>query len=445
MNFDLPPGVLAVLSGLHDAGFDGYIVGGAVRDISMDKLPHDYDITTNALPMQIKSIFKNTVDTGIKHGTVTVIINGTGYEVTTYRTEEGYSDSRHPDSVNFVTDLSQDLKRRDFTINAMCYSPNKGFCDLFGGIEDINKKIIRTVGNPEQRFSEDALRMLRAIRFSAALGFEIEEETAKAIKKCAHLIKNVSAERILGELNKILISPNPHFIANEPAIHLIRYIMPELSVCFETPQHNKYHIYNVGEHIMHAVKETKKNLTLRWAALLHDIGKPVCMSRDNAGIIHFYGHHRDSTRLAGDILRRLRMDKDTAKDIMILVENHDVRIDPTPPSVKRMLTKVTDKLFLQLLSLQIADNLAKNPVFFPEKKRKLDEVRRVYEKVLAEGQPYQLSQLVVNGRDLIKLGFKAGREIGDTLKYLLNEVIISPELNTRDYLLKRARELKKKR
>lgn len=442
---NISDGARNVLTRLHSAGYDAYIVGGAVRDSVMGKPPHDYDIATNALPQQVKAVFKSTIDTGLSHGTVTVVENGVGFEVTTYRRESGYSDSRHPDSVSFVDSIADDLRRRDFTINAMCYRPETGVCDYFGGLSDIRARLIRTVGNPEERFCEDALRMLRAIRFAAVLGFELEESTAAAIKKCAMLIRKVSAERILGEMNKILLSENPIYIEKMHSLGLLHYILPELDICFGTPQRNKYHIYNVGEHILRATAATEKNLVLRWAALLHDIGKPLCMSIDSNDTIHFYGHHKYSAILANDILHRLRMDGDSTRDIIALIENHDVRIEPAPPAVKRMLAKLGDKLFLLLLNLQIADNYAKSERFLSDKLCKIDEVRAVYENVVAEGQPYLLSDLVVNGRDLIKLGFKAGREIGDTLKALLGEVVISPELNNREYLLKRAKELKRKR
>ena len=444
MTLAVSDGAKAIIERLQLAGFEACIVGGAVRDLVMGKTPHDYDITTSAKPAEIKSVFKRTIDTGIAHGTVTVVENGVGYEVTTFRTESGYADSRHPDSIDFVANIEEDLTRRDFTINAMCYNDLSGIIDRHGGQEDLKARLIRTVGNPERRFTEDALRMLRAVRFSAVLGFEIEEETANAIKKCAALIRKVSSERILGELNKILLSANPIYIGKLRELGLMHYILPELDVCFDTPQKNKYHIYDVGNHILHATAETKRDLILRWAALLHDIGKPICMSTDSNGIIHFYGHHKESASLASNVLRRLKMDNDSQRDIIALIENHDVRIEPTPPAVKRMLAKVGDKLFLKLLSLQISDNRAKNEKYLTDKLNRIEAVRKVYENVLAEGQPYMLSDLVVNGRDLIKLGFKAGREIGDTLKILLGEVLISPELNTREHLLKRAKEIKRK-
>lgn len=444
MQIKISDGAESVLDRLHRKGYEAYIAGGAVRDCVMGKTPHDYDIATSARPDEVKKIFKKVIDTGIAHGTVTVIEGGSGYEITTFRKEGGYSDSRHPDSVEFVGSIRDDLERRDFTINAMCYSPQTGVIDYFGGIEDIKAGIVRAVGEAKRRFGEDALRMLRAVRFCAALGFKLEDSTAAAIKSCAPLIKRVSSERLLGELNKILISDHPDAVALLHELGLMRYILPELEVCFSTPQKNKYHIYNVGDHIICATAAAEKDLILRWAALLHDIGKPACISTDSNGIIHFYGHHKESAAMAKDILYRLHMDHDSIRDILLLIENHDVRIEASPPAVKRMLAKLGDKLFLKLLSLQIADNRAKDGKYFAEKQKRIDEVRAVYEDIVAEGQPYLLSDLVINGRDLIKIGFKAGREIGDTLKLLLGEVVISPELNNRDYLLRRAREFRNK-
>ncbi len=445
MEIKISRGVQQILTTIEKAGFEAYIVGGAVRDSIMGKTPSDYDIATNAKPREVKALFSHTIDTGLKHGTVTVIENKIGYEITTYREEAGYRDMRHPDAVKYVDKLSADLKRRDFTINAMAYNPKSGLVDEFGGMEDIDRRIIRCVGVPEERFKEDALRMLRAVRFAACLGFTLDEKVIKAIKKCSVLIKNVSAERILGEVNKILISDYPAKIKLLYETGLMRYIIPELCSCFGTVQNNKYHIYDVGEHIMKAVENTPNDLILRWAALLHDVGKPACLSCDSNGINHFYGHHRESVRIADDVLHKLRMDKESIHDILVLIENHDVRIDMHPAPVKRMLARTGEGLFLKLLLLQEADNRAKNPKYLDEKLAKLHAVYDQCQRIIAEGQPYQTSHLLINGRDLIKLGFKTGREIGDTLKLLLDEVVIDPSLNTRDYLVKRAITLRKKR
>ncbi len=445
MDIILSRGAEYILTTLENAGFEAYVVGGAVRDSLMGKTPSDYDITTNAKPREVKALFSRTIDTGLKHGTVTVIENKVGYEVTTYRVEEGYGDKRRPDNVKYVNNLLEDLKRRDFTINAIAYNPKRGIVDAFGGMADIEKKIVRCVGAPEERFKEDALRMLRAVRFAACLGFEPEEQVLKAIRKCAVLIKNISNERILGEMNKILLCDRPARVKLLYETGLMRYIIPELANCFKTEQNNKYHIYNVGDHIMKAVENTPNDLILRWAALLHDTGKPACLSRDSSGINHFYGHHRESVRIADDVLHRLRMDRDSINDILVLVENHDVRIDSNPAAVKRMLARTGEGLFLKLLLLQEADNRAKNLKFLNEKLSKLHAVYEQCQRIIAERQPYQTSHLQVNGRDLIKLGYKTGREIGDTLKLLLDEVVIDSSLNNRDYLVKRAIMLKRRR
>ncbi len=436
-------GAEQVLKTLENAGFKAYIVGGAVRDSIMGITPSDYDIATNAKPYQVKALFPRTIDTGLKHGTVTVVENKTGFEVTAFRTEGAYNDMRHPDSVSYVEDIETDLKRRDFTVNAMAYSLKYGFLDCFGGMSDINNKIIRCVGNSEQRFKEDALRMLRCIRFAACLGFDIDVEAENAIRKCAVLIKNVSSERILSELNKILLSDNPQKLYLLYKTGLMRYILPNLFACFSTEQNNKYHIYNVGEHIIETVKNTPKDLILRWAALLHDIGKPACRSCDANGIYHFYGHHRESMRMANDLLHKLRMDKDSIHDILVLIENHDVHMDSSPTAVKRMLARTGEQLFFKLLQLQTADNMAKNPLYINDRISKIKAAGERAQQIIAEGQPYTVSQLQINGRDLIKLGYKAGREIGDALKFLLDEVLINPDLNSREYLIKRAIQIKR--
>lgn len=443
MNIELSRGAEKILDTLENAGYEAYVVGGAVRDSLMGKTPSDYDIATNAQPYQIKSLFSRTIDTGIKYGTVTVIDNKVGYEVTTYREEVGY-DMRRPQSVNYISSLDGDLKRRDFTVNAMAYNPKRGLADNYGGQNDLKNGIIRCVGDAEERFKEDALRMLRAVRFAACMGFEPDEETARAIRKCAVLIKNISAERIMSELNKILLCDRPERISLLYDTGLLRCILPELCKCFRTEQNNKYHIYNVGKHITEAVKYTPNDLVLRWAALLHDIGKPSCASCDSNGIYHFYGHHRESARMANDFLHKLRMDKDFIRDVIVLVENHDVRIEATPAGVKRMMARTGEELFFKLLLLQEADNRAKNPKYLDEKLSKLQEVYNIYSRIIAEGQPYTVSQLQINGRDMIKAGFRTGREIGDVLKLLLEEVVIDPSLNTRDYLIKRAVQLKRK-
>ena len=436
---------LEVLEKINDAGYEAYIAGGAVRDILMDKTPHDYDIASAATPAEIKRIFSRTIDTGIKHGTITVIENKSSYEITTFRRDGNYEDGRHPDGVEFVNDVREDCLRRDFTINAMMYSPKTGILDFFGGQDDIKAHIIRCVGDPDKRFSEDALRMLRAVRFRAALDFDIEPSTEQAIKKNAVRIKKVSSERILEELNKILISDHPDYIRDLHNLGLLKYIIPQLERCFGEPQKNKYHIYDVGEHIMHTIKNTPPDLILRWAALLHDTGKPCCPSVDSNGIIHFYGHHRESRRITLDVLHRLHMDSSSIRDIALLVENHDYRVEPSFTAVKRMMAKTGEELFEKLLLLQKADNMAKSPKHLPEKLKRINSAMNIYKRIIESGQPYRISDLVVNGSDLMKVGYRQGRELGDTLRILLDEVIINPELNTRSWLIRRAVELKRKK
>ncbi len=442
MSAILPDDVVYILRTLRVAGYEAFVAGGAVRDMIMGQTPHDYDIATSAHPNDVKRIFSHTIDTGILHGTVTVIINKVGYEITTFRRDGAYTDGRHPSKVSFINSVYTDCARRDFTINAMMYGYDGEMVDFFGGCADIKNRIIRCVGVPEERFKEDALRMLRAVRFSASLSFEIAPDVEKAIRKCSVLIRRVSSERILEELNKILLSDNPDAIRTLHQLGLLQYIIPQLDRCFGEMQKNKYHIYDVGEHIMATVKNTPCNLILRWAALLHDVGKPFCSSVDSNGTIHFYGHHRESCIIANDILYRLHMDKDSIRSISVLIENHDVRIEPSFPAVKRMMARTGEKLFESLMLLQIADNKAKNPEYFEEKYNRISSAMEMYKIVLAERQPYLVSHLMINGRDLQKLGYRPGRCIGDTLKALVNEVIIDPRLNTREYLIKRAKELK---
>ena len=437
-------GANRIIQQLNNCGYKAFIAGGAVRDLIMGKTPHDYDIATSAPPSEIKKAFRHTIDTGIKHGTVTVVENKTGYEVTTFRRDGGYADGRHPSSVEFMTDPREDCRRRDFTINAMMYSPQTGVLDFFGGKEDIKRKIIRCVGEPEKRFKEDALRMMRAVRFRATLDFEIDEKTENAIKKCAVLIRKVSAERIRDELNKILLSEHPDYVRDLHRLGLLKYILPELDICFGEQQRNKYHIYDVGEHIMQTVKNTAPDLILRWAAILHDTGKPCCPSTDSNGIIHFYGHHRESRRITVDVLHRLHMDSDFIRDTALLVENHDYRVDANFTAVKRMMSKTGAELFERLLMLQRADNMAKNPKYLPERLKRIEIGLEIYREVIASHQPYRVSDLVINGRDLMNIGYRQGREIGDALKVILDEVIINPELNVRVYLMKRAKDLRRR-
>lgn len=441
----LPSNVANIINRFENAGFCAYITGGTVRDLLMGILPKEYHISTDAKPYIIKSLFPHTVDIPDRYGTLTVIENGKGYEVSTFRNDGIYIKYKRTDKNVFINDLFEDLSHRDFTVNAMAYNPQEGLIDPFGGEDDIKNKRIRFVGVPSERIDENFERILRAVRFAAVFDFEINGNTLLNIRKCGVMIKKCGYDFIYNELNNILMSPHPENISRLHEVGLLKYIMPELDICFSVRQKNKYHIYNVGSHIMSAAANTPKDYILRWSALFHDIGKPSCQSTDQAGIIHFYGHHRESVRIANDIMHRMHFNSDNIRDICILVENHDVRIDANPMSVKHMLARCGKENFEKLLILQEADNKGKNPKYLPEKLKKLQTVREIYQKIIDENQPYNVSDLVITSRDLIKLGFRAGREIGDTLKILLDEVIADPTLNNYSYLISRVKQIKSKR
>lgn len=324
---DIPKSVKLIIDILEKNGYEAFAVGGCVRDTILDRKPQDWDITTSALPNQVKELFYRTIDTGIQHGTVTVLIKGVGYEVTTYRIDGEYNDSRHPESVEFTADLIEDLKRRDFTINAMAYNPGIGLVDAFDGIGDIEKKEIRCVGNPRERFREDALRILRAVRFSAQLGFHIEEGTMEAIKELAGTLENISAERIHVELEKLIMSNHPDKLITAYEAGITKVVLPEFDAMMECPQVSPYHMYNVGEHTIKVMENVPPTKEMRWAALLHDVGKPdsVTYDKKEPTRMHFYGHAHVGAKMVSTILRRLKMDNKTIKLVTRLVEHHDDR------------------------------------------------------------------------------------------------------------------------
>ncbi|MDD6763603.1 MAG: CCA tRNA nucleotidyltransferase [Clostridiales bacterium] len=440
MKLNITEGAAGITDRLNKAGYRAYIAGSTVRELLLSMTPNCYEIVTNAAPENIKSLFRHTIDAGIGNNTITVVENKTGYEVTSMYCDNAADDGRCADE-----ERGELCRQRDFTINAVLYNPNEGIVDYYGGRQDMADSLIRCVGDPEQCFRADALGMLRAVRLSAVLDFKIEQQTERAIRKCAVLIKKADHGKIRDELNKILLSKHPDKIRELHRLGLLRFIIPELERCFGEPQKNKYHIYDVGEHIMHTVINTPPDLVLRWSALLHDTGKPCCPSTDANGIIHFYGHHRESRRISVDVLHRLRMDADMIKDIAMLVENHDYRVDANYTAVKRMMSKTGAELFEKLLILQKADNMAKNPAHLPDKLKRIECGLGIYRQVIARKQPYRISDLAVNTRDLINIGVRQGREAGDMLKALLDEVIIKPELNTHAYLLKRAKEIRRGR
>lgn len=433
MNAALPAETEKIILLLEGSGFCAYLAGSTVRSLVMKTTPPCFRILTSAKPHQIKTLFPRA-KTHLHTSVLTVSADGREAELYTLADADGAP-----------LDVQSFLSASDFTVNALAMNSSGGILDFFGGMNDISKRIIRCVRPPFASFSADPVRMLRAVRLSAELDFEIEDETMRGIRKYSVLIKKAPSARVREELNKILMSDRPEQIVLLREAGLLKHVMPELDVCFSVRQKNKYHIYNVGAHIIAALSAAPRDLVLRWAALFHDIGKPCCQSTDSSGIIHFYGHHRESVRIANDIMHRLHFDSALIHDVCVLVENHDIRIEPSPSAVKHMLARTGSELFEKLLALQEADSRGKNPKYLDEKLKKAELIKSVYRRITEENQPYRTSDLVVNSRDLIKLGFRAGREIGDTLRILLDEVLADPSLNDRAYLLKRVKQIKSKR
>lgn len=437
----LPDKVRSIITKLESAGYEAYAVGGCVRDSLLGRTPSDWDVTTSAKPQQVKAIFRHTVDTGIRHGTVTVMLDREGFEVTTYRIDGEYEDSRHPKEVVFTANLIEDLKRRDFTINAFAYNDQSGIVDAFGGMEDLKKGVIRCVGAASERFGEDALRMLRAVRFSAQLGFTIAEETKAAIRALAPSLANISAERIQAELVKLLLSDNPDYMRDVYGLGITKVILPELDIAFATAQNNPHHQYTVGEHLMQSLRYTGADKSLRLAALLHDIGKPSVRTTDKEGIDHFHGHVEVSERMAVDILKRLKFDNDTIDKVQKYVRYHDYKPEPDARSVRRAISKIGEAYFPQVMELRRADTLAQSDYQRGEKLAQIDEVLRLYAQIMEKKQCISLKTLAITGNDLIALGVPKGRRIGEILNRLLDEVLQNPESNVHEYLVEKAKEL----
>jgi len=441
---NLPENVREIITTLESAGYEAYAVGGCVRDTLLNKEPDDWDITTSATPEQAKELFARTIDTGIQHGTITVLIGKETYEVTTYRIDGEYEDSRHPKEVIFTSNLLEDLKRRDFTINAMAYNDRSGIVDAFGGMQDLENKIIRCVGNPIERFSEDALRMMRAVRFSGQLGYEIESETAEAVKELAPTLSKISAERICTELVKLMVSDHPEYFLKAYELGMTKVFMPEFDAAMETVQNNPHHCYNVGEHILHSLIHVRKDKVLRLTMLFHDLGKALTRTTDEKGIDHFYGHVDESARIADDIMKRLRFDNDTRHKVVKLVKYHDLDMALTPKGVRKAIVKVSEELFPLLLEVQRGDFMAQSMYKREEKEAELKEIERIYARILEEKNCVSLKTLAVTGSDLIAAGMKPGKEIGEVLQKLLEEVLEDPSLNTKEILLTKAEGILKK-
>jgi len=441
---NLPVNVKEIITTLENAGYEAYAVGGCVRDTLLNKEPDDWDITTSATPEEAKALFPRTIDTGIQHGTITVLIGKETYEVTTYRIDGEYEDSRHPKEVIFTSNLLEDLKRRDFTINAMAYNDRSGIVDAFDGIQDLENKSIRCVGNPKERFTEDALRMMRAVRFSGQLGYEIEPATAEAVKELAPTLSRISAERICTELVKLMVSEHPEYLQKAFELGMTKIFMPEFDAAMETIQNNPHHCYNVGEHILHSLMHVRKDKVLRLAMLFHDLGKARTRTTDDNGIDHFYGHADISAQIADDVMKRLRFDNDTRHKVIKLVKYHDLKMALTPTGVRKAIVKLSEELFPMLLEVKRADFLAQSMYKRDEKEAELSKIERIYAQILEEKNCVSLKTLAITGSDLIAAGMKPGKEIGEVLQKLLEAVLEDPTLNTKERLLKKAESFIKK-
>lgn len=442
MTMDMPKNVDIAINLLQSAGFEAYAVGGCVRDSLLGKTPNDWDITTSAKPEDMKSVFADfhCIDTGIKHGTVTVVIDGEPLEITTFRLDGEYEDNRHPKSVTFTSDLGADLGRRDFTVNAMAYSKMTGTVDLFDGQNDLKNKIIRCVGDPDRRFNEDALRILRALRFASALDFEIEEKTAQSLLKNRALLGNISEERIAKELLKLVCGKGAKRILTDFAPVLFE-ILPELQPMYKNSHDNLHHCYDIYEHTLIAVESIDPEPTLRFAMLLHDCGKPAVKKFDENGVAHFYGHQRISAEISAQILARLKVSNKFRDEILFLVSNHDRwELYENTEKMPRYLSKFGLDGVLKLLKVMRADVLAQSP----EYRYRLDQIADAEEiaKDLAAQKPcLSLRELQINGRTLMDIGIPQGRKLGAVLAQLLDEVKDGVTKNTQEALTTRAREI----
>lgn len=433
----IPQNILYILDRLEQAGYEAYIVGGCVRDGLMGAQPHDFDITTSALPEETEQVFSDlrVIETGIQHGTVTVLYEGEPIEITTYRIDGDYADGRHPDEVKFTRSLAEDVARRDFTMNGIAYSPKRGLFDLYDGAEDIRRGVIRCIGDPDKRFGEDALRILRALRFSAVLGFSIEESTATSLRRNKSLLSRVSAERIFKELQKLLCGRNAGAVLREFS-EIFAEIIPELAPCIGYEQHSRYHAYTLYEHLVRAVEACPPDEGLRLAMLLHDIGKPLTQSEDASGEWHFYGHAEESAGLAEEILRRLKTSNALRERVCAIIRYHGFVPERTERFIRRRLSKHGMELFRDIMLAHIADDSAKQE-FAKERIPEWREIIRLAEEINARQPCLRIKDLAIGGRELAEL-VPPSPKTGETLKYLLDGVIEGRFPNERGELMRQA-------
>ena len=439
----MPTQVQRAIDRLEAAGFEAYAVGGCVRDTILGRTPNDWDITTSALPNETASVFRDCriIETGIQHGTLTVILDGMSLEITTFRSDGEYLDNRHPASVTFAKRVEDDLSRRDFTVNAMAYHPNRGLVDLFGGREDLKNRRIACVGDAITRFEEDGLRILRALRFAAVLDFEIAPETAEAIHHCRHLLGNIAVERLREELCKLLCGVGAVRILRE--YHdVIAVFIPEISACVDFDQNTKYHCYDVYEHLLQALDRVEgKDLWTHLAAFLHDVGKPQCYTEDENGG-HFKGHGEVSAALTETILRRLKFDNATIESVTRLVAYHDRPIAAEPRAVKRLMRAMPDEDILRLMELKRCDRLAHAEAYCTPGEE-LTRIPKIMQQIREADECISLRTLAIKGDDLMEMGIPKGKEIGRILGALLEEVIDGNLSNEHEALCKAAKEMMK--
>ena len=438
MHFPLPVPVTDALSRLEAKGFEAYAVGGCVRDYILGRTPHEYDLCSAATPDELRACFsaERIIETGLKHGTLTLVLDGMPLEITTFRSDGRYSDSRHPDSVSFSRSINEDLRRRDFTCNAMAYSPVRGLVDPFGGAAACHNKVLEAVGDPVQRFSEDALRILRALRFASSLGFIIEEATARAAILLAPSLDNVSRERVAKELNLALLGEGAaETLRKYP--QLLFTALPQLAPMLDTPQKTRFHMYPLWEHTLQVISHTPQELSVRWAALLHDSGKPAAMTADHDGTTHFRGHPDISARISDDCMTSLRQPKQLTGDVRELVLYHDDRFGPD--NVRRWLSKLGLSLLKRLLLLQYADIAAHAPDIASRAHKALDLIP-LAEAMVDEGLCLNVKDLAVNGDMLIQAGVPKGPAIGEILNYLLDMVLSDSAANDQNTLIELAQE-----
>lgn len=432
---------------LESNNHKAYLAGGCVRDLIMGKVPHDWDIASSAEPGETREIFEKagfrTICTGISHGTVTVVINRTNLEITTFRRDSGYSDHRRPDSVEFVKTPQEDVKRRDFTVNGILYNPSEGILDFTDGISDINKGVIRCIGDPDERFSEDALRIMRAMRFASVLGFTIDKETSDSMIRNRNLLNEISQERKASELTKLLLGKDVKFILYEYST-VLAAVIPEIRYMIGFDQNNPHHCYDVWIHTIEAVAAVPPDPVLRLTMLLHDIGKPASCTMDSYGIYHFYNHPGKSAAMARNILSYLKYPGDIIEKVCTLITYHDFRFPPDRKNVKKLLNRIGEDNFRKLLEVRRADISAQDPHYTKEKFELLEETGRVLDKVIEENQCFTLRDLKINGRDLLDTGFAQGRQLGYVLDTLLTMVINEELPNDREILLENAQKMMKR-